>query len=82
MSRCNMVEAASYKSPNMMHHITYRDKAAPSSDWSQFVLDPLLMQQFYAKLGEKLNNPVDVAFIIRSFLDLPSLLAAQASSPW
>ena len=71
MSRCNMVEAVSYKSPNMMHHITYRDKAAPPTDWSQFVLDPLITQQVYAKLGEKFSNPAEVSAAISTDVPLP-----------
>ena len=50
MQLLDMVEIASYKSPNPVHHITYKDKAAPPTDWSQFVLDPLILQQFYHHL--------------------------------
>ena len=50
MQLLDMVEVASYKSPNPVHHITYKDKAAPPTDWSQFVLDPLILQQFYHQL--------------------------------
>ena len=58
MSRCNMVEAASYRSPNMMHHITYGDKAAPPTDWSQFVLDPLVMQQVWRNVQQPSGHRV------------------------
>ena len=50
MKSLNMVEAASYLTPNMNQQITYKDKAAPPTSWSQFVLDPLIMQQLYSKL--------------------------------
>ncbi|CAE7737926.1 unnamed protein product [Symbiodinium sp. KB8] len=52
----NMVEAASYKTPDLLKHITYRDKAAPPSDWSQFVLDPIPLQQIYTKLEARLGE--------------------------
>ena len=47
MQRLGCSEVASYRTPNGVHHITYRDKTAPPQDWSQFVLDPLIMQQSY-----------------------------------
>ena len=50
MQLLDMVEVASYKSPNPVHHITYKDKAAPPTDWRRFVLDPLILQQFYHQL--------------------------------
>ena len=49
-SSLNMVEAASYKAPTPKDHITYRDKAAPPADWSQFVQDSMILQQFYANV--------------------------------
>ena len=64
-----MVEAASYKTPNQLHHITYKDKAAPPKDWSQFVLDPIPMQQLYDKLFRQMDQEALVsAANIRSFL--------------
>ena len=70
-----MVEVASYRTPNPTHHITYRDKAAPPKDWEQFLLDPLPMQQLYDKLHHEFQeHSVEVAALIRSYLDLPDLL--------
>ena len=75
MSTCNMVEAASFKTPNPIQQITYRDKAAPPPDWSQFLLDPLPIQQVYAKLQEHMDyTAIEIAARCRSFLDLPYLL--------
>ena len=53
MQRNNMVEVASYKTPKMIQQITYKDKAAPPTDWSQFVMDPLVPQQFYGVVASK-----------------------------
>ena len=53
MQRNNMVEVASYKTPKMIQLITYKDKAAPPTDWSQFVMDPLVLQQFYGVVASK-----------------------------
>ena len=75
MKLSNMVEAASYKTPNQLHHITYKDKAAPPKDWSQLVLDPTPMQQLYDKLFRQMDQDALVsAANIRSFLDLSELL--------
>ena len=70
MSSLNMVEAASYKTPNPLEHITFRDKAAPPADWSQFVLDPLILQQVYSKMHHQLGEEFakTTALIARSYL--------------
>ena len=39
VSRLNMMEVASYRTPSPIHCITYRDKSAPPKDRSQFRLD-------------------------------------------
>ena len=54
MRTLDMIEVASYNTPSQVHHITYRDKAAPPKDWSQYVLDPLI-KQFYAHLLQRPN---------------------------
>ena len=75
MQRNNMVEVASYKTPKMIQQITYKDKAAPPTDWSQFVMDPLVLQQFYGVVASKCSGQAtQLAFHIRTFLDLPPLL--------
>ena len=75
LQRNNMVEVASYKTPKMIQQITYKDKAAPPTDWSQFVMDPLVLQQFYGVVASKCSGQAtQLAFRIRSFLDLPPLL--------
>ena len=83
MSSLNMVEAASYKTPTPKDHITYRDKAAPPADWSQFVLDPMILQQFYSKLTTTFEGDVarQLGLQIRSYLDLPTLLQAPLPPP-
>ena len=77
-----MVEAASYKTPSQLQQITYRDKAAPPADWSQYLLDPLIMQQFYAKLQQQdREHSLVIASHIRSFLDLPQPLPPSKRQP-
>ena len=77
-----MVEVASYRTPNLMRHITYRDKAAPPKDWTQFLMDPLVMQQVYDKLHYGLGEyALSSAALIRSFLELDSLLPAPKVLP-
>ena len=74
MQLLGMVEAASWITPSPVHHITYKDKAAPPPDWSQFVLDPIPLQQFYTLLHHRMDPDKDVALAtaskVRSFLDL------------
>ena len=82
MQLLDMVEVASYKSPNPVHHITYKDKAAPPTDWSQFVLDPLILQQFYHQLTHIMpGDTLAVAANIRSFLSVPEPLPPTQKTP-
>ena len=82
MQLLDMVEVASYKTPSPVHHITYRDKAAPPHEWSQFITHPLIMQQFYATLQEHLGiSCIDQAARIRSFLDLSHPLPLTKREP-
>ena len=82
MGRMNMVEVASYRTPNPIHHITYRDKTAPPQDWSQYLPDPLIMQQFYDILHHTFHTEaLAIAANIRSFLDMPVPLPPQKTSP-
>ena len=82
MSRQNMVETASHREPLPVHHITYRDKAAPPNSWSQFVQDPLVLQQVYSSLQPIFQeNSLELAAQIRSFLDLPDPLPPERTDP-
>ena len=83
MQYLNMLEVASYKTPSPAHHITYRDKAAPPTDWSQYVLDPLILQQLYAKLEDTMGHTsLEVSARIRSFLDVPQPLPPPLKAPY
>jgi len=82
MQRLGCSEVASYKTPNKVQQITYRDKTAPPPDWSQYVLDPLIMQQTYTLLTKKLGNEaLPVASHIRAFLPLPLPLPPKLDQP-
>ena len=35
------VDVLSFKQPNLLKHVTYRDKHPPPESWNQFILDPL-----------------------------------------
>ena len=75
VQRMDMLEVASYKTPNMLQQITYRDKAAPPKDWSQFLMDPLVIQQVYDVLHHKLGETsLKVAANMRSYLEMDELL--------
>ena len=82
MKSLGMVEAASYLTPNHSQQITYRDKAAPPSSWSQFVLDPLILQQFYSKLQSNMQeDALEVAANIRAHLMDDALLPPDRLDP-
>ena len=82
MQRMDMLEVASYRTPNPLHHITYKDKAAPPKDWSQFLLDPLIMQQVYDVLHYNLQDTALLAASnIRSYLEMDSLLPPPKTLP-
>ena len=74
MKSLNMVEAAFYLTPNISQQITHKDKAAPPTSWGQFVLDPLIMQQFYLSLTSLSPNPIEIASIIRTVVMEEELL--------
>ena len=77
-----MVEAASYLTPNMVHQITYRDKTAPPTSWAQFVLDPLILQQFYGKVFElDSEESLPICSIIRAFLTDEAPLPPERKDP-
>ena len=70
-----MIEVASYKTPNLLQQVTYRDKTAPPKDWSQFVFDPIGVQQCYDVLHNNLQEYALVtAAHVRSFLDLNDIV--------
>ena len=77
-----MVEVASYITPNFKQQIIYRDKAAPPSNWEQFVLDPLVTQQFYETMQKPFGEEtLSVASNIRSYLELPQPLPPSRQDP-
>ena len=82
MRSFSMVEAASFLTPNMVNQITYRDKAAPPTSWSQFILDPLILQQFYST-WQNIDPPASltVCSVIRSFLTDEAPLPPERLDP-
>ena len=78
----DLVEAASFRTPNMLHQITHRDNAAPPKDWSEFLLGPLILQQVYDKLRHDIGEPaIAVAANIRSYLECPDMLPPPQIKP-
>ena len=82
MQRLDMLEVASYKTPVLTQQITYSDKTAPPKDWSQFLLDPLVMQQVYDKIHfSMVEYSLSTAANIRSYLEMDTLLPAPKVLP-
>ena len=71
------VDALTYKTPNLLHHITYRDKNPPPQEWSQFALDSIKVLQFWDKISALPTPPEEalcIAQTIRLFLTADPLL--------
>ena len=82
MKSLSMSEAASFLTPNMVNQITYRDKAAPPTSWSQFILDPLILQQFYSTWQHiDPDASLTVCSAIRSFLTDEAPLPPERLDP-
>ena len=67
----DLKDALSFKQPNLVKQVTYRDKYPPPSDWLQFASDPLGLVQFWDKIQNLTQNEttnLHTASIIRSFL--------------
>ena len=78
----DLVEVASFRTPNMLQQITYRDKAAPPKDWSQFLLEAFILQQVYDKLHYSIGEAsIAVAANVRSFLECPEMLPPPQITP-
>ena len=59
-----------------------RDKTAPPTDWSQFSLDPLVLQQFYEKSFHTFGEgALTISSHVRAFLDLPQPLPPTKQHP-
>ena len=82
MQSLGMVESASYITPVPSHQITYRDKAAPPASWEQFIVDPPILQQFYALVQQRAPEAsLEVAALVRSYLEMPELLPPTKNQP-
>ena len=83
MQSLGRVEAASYKPTTPLDNVSSRNKTVPPPDWTQFALDPLILQQCYAKFqhepGEELAK--FVATQVGASLTSDSLLPAPLPPP-
>ena len=41
--------ALTFKQPDLLKHVTYKDKFAPPKSWDQFIQDPLGWLQLWGK---------------------------------
>ena len=76
LSAVGAVDVFSYKQPNLLHQITYRDKCAPPKSWDQFVSDPLALLQVLDKFQATPLTEDDALMVvseIRSFLGVDTL---------
>ena len=79
------VDALSFKpQPNLLKHITYRDKHPPPASWAQFLGDPLIMLQFWGivqSLPMEEILQLHIASEIRSYLDMTGLPQMGLAKP-
>ena len=76
LSAVGAVDVFSYKQPNLLHQITYRDKCAPPKSWDQVVSDPLALLQVWDKFQATPLTEDDALMVvseIRSFLGVDTL---------
>lgn len=67
-------DVMTHKTGNPLHQISFKDKAPPPIEWSQFIFDPLVMQQVYAKFQTTFgDDALEIAYTIRSYLNLDRL---------
>ena len=66
-----LVDTLTFKQPNLLKHVTYRDKNPPPKTWSSFALDPIGWTQLWDKV-EAMPCPEDdrlkVAGLIRTYI--------------
>ena len=78
------VDVLSFKQPNLLKHVTYRDKHPPPESWNQFILDPLgwlhLWDKFQATpLSE--DDQLQIVADIRQYLGADTLPPAALAKP-
>ena len=73
-----------YKTPNLLHQVTYRDKAPPPIDWGQFALDSIRVLQFWDKVAGlpiPEEESLTIGQTIRGFLTEEPLMQATPLKP-
>ena len=78
------VDALTYKQPNLLKHVTFRDKCAPPDSWDQFILDPIGWLQLWDKLQATPLDNDDVLSIvssIRSYVGADTLPSSGSLAP-
>ena len=73
-----------FKCPNLLHQVSYRDKAPPPQDWGLFALDSVRLLQFWdvvATLPISQGDSVSVGHNIRTFLTEDPLVQTTLQAP-
>ena len=77
-------DAITYKTPDLLQHVTYRDKSPPPADWGLFALDSVKVLQFWDKVAGLRIREEDTLLIgqsIRSFLTEEPLMQTTPLRP-
>ena len=77
-------DAITYKTPDLLQHVTYRDESPPPADWGLFALDSIRVLQFWDKIAGLPIREEDTLLIgqsIRSFLTEEPLMQTTPLRP-
>ena len=77
-------DAITFKTPDLLQHVTYRDKSPPPADWGLFALDSIRLLQFWDKVAGLPIREEDSLLIgqnIRSFLTEDPLMQTTPLRP-
>ena len=84
LSSAECCDCITFKTPNPVRQITYREKFPPPKSWLQFSADPLPLLHFWdivAALPTTLENCLEIGQTIRAFITDHSLIDSVPTTP-
>ena len=84
LSSTECCDGITFKTPNPVRQITYREKFPPPKSWLQFSADPLPLLRFWdivAALPTTLENSLEIGQTIRAFISDHSWIDSVPTTP-